>query len=180
MWPCAVCRHGPMSITKFIFSWASPLSSLVANTRHELRVVYTVNGEPWNQSAGLPASCFTSSLPKDAATCPRIWHSAPFFRVTPMQWQHCPLQSQGHYQVCRVGGVHTERFRGWNPQNYFSEHLHQKFHHLRITGDLKIFRGLPEIPVKVKMPPGEEKYRDLIILKLSRSLGPPGEFFSAY
>lgn len=27
------------------------------------------------------------------------------------------------------------------------------------------------------MPPGEEKYHDLIVLKLSRSLGPPGEFF---
>ena len=142
-----LCSYGPVSITNFIFSWAFPLSPFLATPNWPFHK-RTQNSrlEGFTQPMQSPQNSLLVCLPcislhpslRTAVTCPRIFGSAPFLRIIPMQGRHSPLQSQGHNQVCRVGGVHVEQFRGWNPQNHFSDHLQQGFHHLGITGDLKL------------------------------------------
>ena len=129
-----------------------------------MRGVYTTQAEPPKQSAGLPALHFTSSLPKDRCHFSQDLGSAPFLKIIPMQERHSPLQSRGYNQVCRVGGVHVEQFRGWNPQNHFSDHMQQGFHHVTITRDLKLSEVFKRSFLKWKYL-RRGKYHRLIILR---------------
>lgn len=58
-----------------------------------------------------------------------------------------------------------EHLRGQNARNYFSDHLHQKSHHLRFTGDLKISEVFKRFLLKERYLWEKKKHHKLTVLK---------------